>query len=141
MQKQSSSFDPNMECRIEDQIGSKIREYRQARGLTQKTLGEMLGVSFQQIQKYEQGKNKVSAGRLIMIATALKIPVSFFFYEKEKSTLEEIVERDTWFESLHRIKNPALLYHILHVILQSGESGAGESVTGGSGASEKEASV
>lgn len=46
--------------------------------MTQKTLGDALGISFQQIQKYEKGLNRVSAGRLKEISDILNVPVSFF---------------------------------------------------------------
>ena len=125
MQKHSSSpsFDSDFERKVENNIGLKIKEYRQARGLTQKTLADYLGVSFQQIQKYEQGRNRVSAGRLIMMASILKIPVSFFFYDDEKvERAEEILQREIWFESLQRVKNPLVLHHLLNLILHTSEA-------------------
>ncbi|CDO49506.1 transcriptional regulator [Bartonella tribocorum] len=48
-------------------------------GLSQKALGNTLGVSFQQIQKYEKGLNRVSAGCLLEIAQKLQVPISFFY--------------------------------------------------------------
>lgn len=115
-------FDPEFEKKVENHIGLKIKEYRQARGLTQKTLADYLGVSFQQVQKYEQGRNRVSAGRLIMMASVLKIPVSFFFYEGQPEKTAEILQREIWFESLQQIKNPKLLYHLLNLILHANET-------------------
>ncbi|WP_244613993.1 helix-turn-helix domain-containing protein [Bartonella kosoyi] len=60
-------------------VGKKIRLKRKMLGMSQKTLGDALGVSFQQIQKYEKGLNRVSAGRLKEISDILKVPVSFFY--------------------------------------------------------------
>lgn len=60
-------------------IGMRIRTLRLERGLSQAELGTMLGVSFQQIQKYEKGVNRVSAGRLQRVAEALNVPVTFFY--------------------------------------------------------------
>ncbi len=60
-------------------VGKKIRLKRKILGMSQKTLGDALGVSFQQIQKYEKGLNRVSAGRLKEISDILKVPVSFFY--------------------------------------------------------------
>jgi transcriptional regulator with XRE-family HTH domain len=60
-------------------VGQKIRAQRIMRGLSQTELGNKLGVTFQQIQKYEKGSNRVSAGRLKRIAEILEVPVSFFF--------------------------------------------------------------
>ncbi|WP_185913431.1 helix-turn-helix domain-containing protein [Bartonella massiliensis] len=60
-------------------IGKRIRFRRIAMGLSQKELGSFLGVSFQQIQKYEKGINRVGAGRLLEIAQKLQTPMSFFY--------------------------------------------------------------
>jgi transcriptional regulator with XRE-family HTH domain len=71
-------------------IGLRIRTLRLERGLSQAELGEKLGVSFQQIQKYEKGVNRVSAGRLHRVAESLGVPVTFFYAgfsgEKEPRT-------------------------------------------------------
>jgi len=56
-------------------VGQKIRAQRIMRGLSQTELGNKLGVTFQQIQKYEKGSNRVSAGRLQRIAEILEVPV------------------------------------------------------------------
>src|SRR5437868_3665432 len=63
------------------EIGQKIRALRVAKGVSQTTLGEALGVTFQQVQKYERGSNRVSAGRLQKIAHMLETPVTFFYGE------------------------------------------------------------
>ncbi|WP_330169197.1 helix-turn-helix transcriptional regulator [Bartonella grahamii] len=60
-------------------IGRKIRHRRIAMGLSQKELGRFLGVSFQQIQKYEKGSNRIGAGCLLEIAKKLQVPMSFFY--------------------------------------------------------------
>ncbi|UNE53849.1 helix-turn-helix domain-containing protein [Bartonella machadoae] len=60
-------------------IGKRIRHRRISMGLSQKELGNHCGVSFQQIQKYEKGFNRVSAGCLLEIAQKLEVPMSFFY--------------------------------------------------------------
>ena len=60
-------------------VGSRIRMFRRGRKMSQAQLGERLDVTFQQIQKYENGKNRVGASRLQMISTALGVPVGQFF--------------------------------------------------------------
>jgi transcriptional regulator with XRE-family HTH domain len=62
-------------------IGQKIRALRVAKDISQATLGAGLGVSFQQVQKYERGANRVSAGRLQRIAEMLDTPITFFYGE------------------------------------------------------------
>jgi transcriptional regulator with XRE-family HTH domain len=64
-------------------VGSRIRLFRMRRKLTQSDLGKALGVSFQQVQKYERGTNRVGAGRLLLIAEALNVQVSDFFADAE----------------------------------------------------------
>ena len=60
-------------------VGSRIRRFRKGRKMSQAQLGKELGVTFQQVQKYENGKNRVGASRLQMISTALDVPVGQFF--------------------------------------------------------------
>jgi transcriptional regulator with XRE-family HTH domain len=60
-------------------IGRNVRVHRLVRGLTQEVLGEKLGVTFQQVQKYEKGTNRVGSGRLYQIASILEVPVTAFF--------------------------------------------------------------
>ena len=61
------------------EIGRKIRALRLERGLSQTGLADGIGLTFQQVQKYEKGTNRVSAGRLQQIAGLLNIPVTFFY--------------------------------------------------------------
>ena len=67
------------------ELGKRIRLRRIEQKLSQSDLAEKLGVSFQQVQKYEKGVNRVGASRLQMVATALKVPVTFFFDGDGKS--------------------------------------------------------
>lgn len=64
---------------LDSYIGTRIRIRRLEVGLSQQQLGEALGVSFQQIQKYERGINRVGAGRVQEIAQVLRVEVGFFF--------------------------------------------------------------
>jgi transcriptional regulator with XRE-family HTH domain len=60
-------------------VGSRIRLRRNMLGMSQEKLGETLGITFQQIQKYEKGTNRIGASRLQNIAAVLSVPVGFFF--------------------------------------------------------------
>ena len=64
---------------IDIHIGSRVRLRRMMLGMSQEKLGEHLGITFQQIQKYEKGTNRIGASRLQAIARVLKVPVAFFF--------------------------------------------------------------
>jgi transcriptional regulator with XRE-family HTH domain len=64
---------------IDIRVGNKIRERRRAMKITQEKLADALGLTFQQVQKYERGSNRVSASKLYEIATLLCVPVSYFY--------------------------------------------------------------
>lgn len=64
---------------VDKHIGSRVRARRLMIGMTQEKLSDLLGLTFQQVQKYEKGTNRIGSGRLQQIATALQVPVSFFY--------------------------------------------------------------
>ena len=61
------------------EVGQRIRARRMAQGMSQTELGNLLGVTFQQVQKYEKGTNRIGASRLQQISLILQVPVAFFF--------------------------------------------------------------
>ncbi|MBM5783020.1 MAG: helix-turn-helix transcriptional regulator [Pelagibacterales bacterium] len=65
---------------VDEHIAKRLRQFRIAAGMTQDQLGELTGISFQQIQKYEKAKNRVSASKLFEISQILNKPISAFFY-------------------------------------------------------------
>jgi len=73
---------------IDVEVGHKIRSRRQVLGITQKKLADGVGVTFQQIQKYEKGANRVGASRLLQIANVLTVSASFFFKDEEEANAE-----------------------------------------------------
>jgi transcriptional regulator with XRE-family HTH domain len=64
---------------IDRHVGDRMRMRRKTQGMSQKCLGEALGLTFQQIQKYEKGTNRIGASRLQHIASIQQVPISFFF--------------------------------------------------------------
>ena len=68
-------------------VGARLRMRRTMLGMSQSKLGELLGVTFQQIQKYEKGSNRIGSSRLAQIATRLNVPVAFFFQGLEQKQL------------------------------------------------------
>ena len=60
-------------------VGNRLRMRRLRQNLTQEKLANLVGLTFQQVQKYEHGSNRISASRLYEIATALQVPVSYFY--------------------------------------------------------------
>jgi transcriptional regulator with XRE-family HTH domain len=84
---------------VDAHVGERLRQRRLLLGLNQMQLAERIGVSFQQLQKYELGKNRVSASRLWEIAQALRVPVGFFFEGLSSSEVQE------WTSDLHDALN------------------------------------
>src|SRR5579883_2397725 len=64
---------------IDKHVGSRVRMRRMMLGMSQEKLGDALGLTFQQVQKYEKGANRIGASRLQQISQILQVPVSFFF--------------------------------------------------------------
>jgi len=76
MSEETQQRSPNP---IDLHVGGRIRMRRKVLGVSQERLAEALGLTFQQVQKYERGSNRVSASKLYEIARALSAPVSYFF--------------------------------------------------------------
>ena len=74
---------------VDVHVGKRVRHRRWLVGMTQQQLAELVGIKFQQIQKYETGANRVSASRLWDISDALEVPVSFFFEGLEADQPED----------------------------------------------------
>ncbi len=95
---------------ITTEFGKRLLKARKKANLTQDSLAKMLGISFQQVQKYEGGANRISAARLWVIADVLKVPISYFFDGLEQ------VEPGV----VGTIKQPELLTHdiikIAHIL-------------------------
>lgn len=70
---------PREANQIDEHVGSRVRLRRQLLKMSQEKLGEELGVTFQQVQKYERGSNRIGASRLWSLSHVLDVPVTFFF--------------------------------------------------------------
>ena len=109
---------------IDVYVGKRVRFKRKVVGYTQSDLGERVGLTFQQIQKYEKGENRISASKLFQIAQTLRTCVSFFFegYEqvKESAANNEVLVDDkqsiNLVQSFKAIKNPKLKKRIMLLI-------------------------
>ncbi len=78
--------------RVDEFVGERIRERRTQMGMTQEHLAAALDISYQQVQKYETGANRVSAGRLYEIAQHLNVEVAFFFDGLEPTAASKPLE-------------------------------------------------
>jgi transcriptional regulator with XRE-family HTH domain len=70
---------------VDAHVGSRVRLRRMLLGMSQERLGESMGLTFQQVQKYEKGVNRIGASRLFQISKILDVPVQFFFEEAPHS--------------------------------------------------------
>lgn len=93
----TTATSPKLATDADRTIGSLIASLRKAQGLSQTALGDAIGVSFQQVQKYEKGRNRIGAGRLQTIADLLHVPVETFFTGQVGTGSEEARAR-TFFE-------------------------------------------
>ncbi|HXF89856.1 MAG TPA: helix-turn-helix transcriptional regulator [Xanthobacteraceae bacterium] len=75
----SAEAHPKTPTSIDRQVGQRLRMRRRMLGVSQMRLASMIGLTFQQVQKYEKGTNRLGASRLYQIAQALQVPVSYFF--------------------------------------------------------------
>ncbi|MEM6617921.1 MAG: helix-turn-helix domain-containing protein [Pseudomonadota bacterium] len=106
---------------IDVYVGTKIRLTRASRGISQQQLSDMLSISFQQLQKYERGINRISASRLWEISQALDVKISFFFEGAEaqdnKEEMEEISTRTIELATqINQISNEAVKNQIVGLI-------------------------
>lgn len=76
---------------IDVHVGQMIRIARDSLGMSQEKLAEAMDLTFQQIQKYERGTNRIAAGRLFLLARILKQPLSYFFPEGQATNSDKIV--------------------------------------------------
>jgi transcriptional regulator with XRE-family HTH domain len=82
---------------IDAEIGNRIRAYRMDRNLSQVELGVALGVSFQQIQKYEKGSNRLAAGRILEICKTLEIsPLELMGWDKHAHRVGDAIDAETF---------------------------------------------
>jgi len=79
---------------VDKHVGSRVRMRRMMLGMSQEKLGRALGLTFQQVQKYEKGTNRIGASRLQQISKILQVPVAFFF-EGAPSPIGSAAELDT----------------------------------------------
>lgn len=79
MEKQATTESKRAPHPIDIHVGSRVRLRRMMQGISQDKLGEELGLTFQQVQKYEKGVNRIGASRLYEISKILSVPVQFFY--------------------------------------------------------------
>ena len=79
---------------VDGQVGNRVRLRRMLIGMSQERLGELLGLTFQQVQKYEKGVNRIGAGRLYQVAQILGVPINYFYEGVTQQSAEAIRNGD-----------------------------------------------
>ena len=135
---------PSQAHPVDVHVGRRLRLRRTIMGLSQDSIGKAIGVTFQQIQKYERGINRMGASRIYDFAKALNVPVSYFFEgygddlgepshaygmaESEAPAFEheQISNRETMdvMRAYHKIKNPQVRKRIVDLIKSMAEESA-----------------
>jgi transcriptional regulator with XRE-family HTH domain len=90
--KRLSSEHPNP---VDKYVGSRVRMRRRMLGMSQERLAEQLGLTFQQVQKYEKGINRISAGRLQQLSHILDVSVSYFFENASEPADQALTKEET----------------------------------------------
>lgn len=115
---------------IDVHVGRRLRQARLLAGLSQEELGEGIGVSFQAVQKYEQGENRLSASRLFRAAELLRQPVTFFFAELDEGGMPRQNETAFTREEIDLVRHYRLIHNedvrdrLLQVATQIGDTDA-----------------
>jgi transcriptional regulator with XRE-family HTH domain len=122
-------------------VGNRVRMRRKMQGMSQAKLGEALGVTFQQVQKYEKGTNRIGASRLQHIASIQQVAISFFFEDApaQSSILDEASDDVSGFlatsdglaltKAYMQIENAKLRRSIVALVKQMAGEGEPEQVT------------
>jgi transcriptional regulator with XRE-family HTH domain len=131
---------------IDQHVGNRVRLRRTLLGYSQDKLAQALGLTFQQVQKYERGANRVSASKLFEIASVLSVQISYFFQDMEGQTVsavqgmaevaaepfehEQLQRRETveLVQAYYRISNPQVRKRMLDLIkaVSTGDSSVAE---------------
>jgi transcriptional regulator with XRE-family HTH domain len=108
--------------RIDDYVGTRIRERRISLGLTQSHLAKAIGITYQQTHKYEHGINRVSAGRLYEIARALDVPITYFYEgigdenSPQLAPHQRILEIAGYFTAIENEKHQEVLSQVARIL-------------------------
>lgn len=125
------SHSPKSVTEVDVHVGSRVQLRRKYLNMTQERLGDLLGVTFQQVQKYERGANRIGASRLYDLARVLDVPITYFFegigegeldcanaQDDESSTLKLMQSRDEaeLAQAFSRIKTPKVRRGVIELM-------------------------
>jgi len=111
--------------KYDKEIGLLVKQERKNSGVSQGFLANEIGVSFQQVQKYEEGKDRISCGTLLVIAETLGISPSSFFHNKQENSITPVhFDKDTkrlvsYFEAVDNPKLKKIIIQLCAIVLKS----------------------
>lgn len=126
-----SQDDNHLDRRVDRHVGARLRLRRKTLGRSQASVGKALGVSFQQVQKYERGANQLNASKLYALSEALDAPVAYFFdglgadgdqqsdvgpQDERLQAFWSAADAGDWLRALAVLENPRLRRELLHLI-------------------------
>lgn len=126
---------------IDAQVGNRVRLRRMLIGMSQERLGDLLGLTFQQVQKYEKGVNRIGAGRLFEVSRILGVPIDYFYegamvqgagFAENDASSPPVMEFVSSGEGLQlslafmKIKDPKLRKRVLDLVKQMAEDSGEE---------------
>lgn len=129
---------------LNQQVGAKVRERRILLGMSQRQLADAIGLTFQQVQKYENGSNRIDAARLAALSQALNVPPQWFFYDlgrgdggEDEPALtvpdgmadgDDLARRETLtlIRAFNRIKDPEKRLRLIDLVQAVGDAEAEE---------------
>jgi len=91
--RRQRDYPPGTPHPVDVHVGSRVRLRRTMLGMSQEKLGEAVGLTFQQIQKYERGANRIGCSRIFQFSRILDVPVAFFFQDMPADALSEKLKR------------------------------------------------
>jgi len=114
---------------VDVHVGERVRARRLLAGLSQDAFARKLNITFQQVQKYEKGTNRISASRLYKIATILSVPIDYFFEDLGESVLPEAMRREglELVRAFNKVEEPRTRKQILSLLSSLARSQAGAS--------------
>jgi transcriptional regulator with XRE-family HTH domain len=119
-QRRGKAIGPGGPNPIDMHVGARLRLRRTLLGLSQEKLGEAIGLTFQQVQKYERGANRIGASRLFDIARVLDVPIGYFFEEMSDDTAKkspsQLIGRDDELEPEPYEKDPMARRETLELV-------------------------
>ena len=118
MPKKIPAGRPGIPNPIDIYVGQRLKQKRTLLGLSQTQMADKLGITFQQVQKYEKGTNRMSASRLVDLASVLDVPITYFFDDMPDTVSKQSprLRANAFFGTVAQIDNPMVKRETLSLV-------------------------